>query len=91
MERRTDVGAYSAVVGTAITRPMEITRKFINTIKSGVIKFFISDECGNIANFKELDSEAKMRAKHYKVKELIIESYSGVEIVRASLVTKQGY
>lgn len=28
-----DLGVYSAVVGTAITRPMEITKRFINAIK----------------------------------------------------------
>lgn len=29
-----DCGAYSAVVGTAITRPMDITKKFINAMQS---------------------------------------------------------
>lgn len=28
-----DAGAYAAVIGTAITRPMEITRRFCNAIK----------------------------------------------------------
>ncbi|MGJ7911847.1 N-acetylmannosamine-6-phosphate 2-epimerase [Neobacillus sp. LXY-1] len=28
-----DLGAYTAVVGSAITRPMEITRKFLNAIQ----------------------------------------------------------
>jgi len=28
-----EVGAYSAVVGTAITRPMDITKRFMDAIK----------------------------------------------------------
>lgn len=34
LKRVFDLGVHSAVVGTAITRPMEITKKFINAIKS---------------------------------------------------------
>jgi N-acylglucosamine-6-phosphate 2-epimerase len=28
-----DLGVYSAVVGSAITRPMEITKRFVNAIQ----------------------------------------------------------
>ncbi|WP_277585091.1 N-acetylmannosamine-6-phosphate 2-epimerase [Psychrobacillus antarcticus] len=31
-----ELGAYSAVVGTAITRPMDITKRFVKAIKSNV-------------------------------------------------------
>lgn len=31
-----ELGAYSAVVGTAITRPMDITKRFVKAIKSDV-------------------------------------------------------
>ncbi|MEH7108506.1 N-acetylmannosamine-6-phosphate 2-epimerase [Bacillus sp. JJ1764] len=33
LKRVFDLGAYTAVVGSAITRPMEITRKFLNAIQ----------------------------------------------------------
>lgn len=33
LEQVFEVGAYSAVVGTAITRPMDITKRFVNAIK----------------------------------------------------------
>lgn len=33
-----EVGAYAAVVGSAITRPMEITRKFVKAIKQNINK-----------------------------------------------------
>lgn len=32
--RAYDAGAFSAVVGTAITRPMDITKRFVNALKS---------------------------------------------------------
>ena len=36
LKRVFELGAYSAVVGTAITRPMDITKRFVKAIKSDV-------------------------------------------------------
>jgi len=33
LKRAMEMGAYSAVIGTAITRPMEITKRFVSVIK----------------------------------------------------------
>jgi N-acylglucosamine-6-phosphate 2-epimerase len=33
LRRAMEIGAYSAVIGTAITRPMEITKRFVSVIK----------------------------------------------------------